>query len=159
MCEGKISNQRQQTAKVNLSSPPEKKRVSFAHIEIRRYPITLGEHPECSCGPPITLDWDYQVLAPVEVDRYETTRDQPRKTHQLFVPTEKRRNMLIWHCGCTEEDLEEAEREVMRIRRLRKKSDKFVLSAKVGGIRRAVGRKVSKLADVPSHFVFRVSPC
>ena len=33
--------------------------VHFGTVTIRRYQQTLGDHPDCDSGPPITLDWDY----------------------------------------------------------------------------------------------------
>ena len=31
------------------------KRVTFGDIEFRKYPIILGDHPDCSIGPPVCL--------------------------------------------------------------------------------------------------------
>ena len=31
-----------------------KKKVTFGVIECRRYPVQLGDHPECSMGPPVS---------------------------------------------------------------------------------------------------------
>ena len=31
-----------------------KKKVTFGDIECRRYPVQLGDHPECSMGPPVS---------------------------------------------------------------------------------------------------------
>ena len=30
-----------------------KKRVTFGNIEFRKYPIILGDHPDCTIGPPV----------------------------------------------------------------------------------------------------------
>jgi hypothetical protein len=37
---------------VNL--PNKQKRVSFGELEIRKYPLILGDHPECCMGPPVS---------------------------------------------------------------------------------------------------------
>jgi hypothetical protein len=32
---------------------PEVKHVAFGSLEIRCYPVILGDHPECAMGPPV----------------------------------------------------------------------------------------------------------
>ena len=32
------------------------KHVAFGDIEIRKYPVILGDHPECCLGPPVSLN-------------------------------------------------------------------------------------------------------
>jgi hypothetical protein len=29
--------------------------VSFGDLEVRKYPVMLGDHPECSMGPPVSI--------------------------------------------------------------------------------------------------------
>lgn len=31
------------------------KRVKFGRVEFKHHPIILGDHPDCSCGPPVSL--------------------------------------------------------------------------------------------------------
>jgi hypothetical protein len=31
------------------------KHVSFGDLEVRKYPVILGDHPECSMGPPVSI--------------------------------------------------------------------------------------------------------
>lgn len=31
------------------------KNVSFGDLEVRKYPVMLGDHPECSMGPPVSI--------------------------------------------------------------------------------------------------------
>ena len=38
------------------------KGVHFATVQVREYPIILGDNP-CTSGPPITLDWIYEDAA------------------------------------------------------------------------------------------------
>lgn len=35
------------------------KQVSFSTVEVREYCLTVGDHPLCRDGMPITLDWKY----------------------------------------------------------------------------------------------------
>lgn len=36
-----------------------KKRVSFGDLQMRKYPVILGDHPECTMGPPVSLITEY----------------------------------------------------------------------------------------------------
>jgi hypothetical protein len=42
-------------ARLKPSEPVEKKHVSFATLEFREYDIILGDHPDCSEGPPVSI--------------------------------------------------------------------------------------------------------
>lgn len=35
------------------------KRVSFGDLQMRKYPVILGDHPECTMGPPVSLITEY----------------------------------------------------------------------------------------------------
>jgi hypothetical protein len=59
---------------------PEMPRVSvaFGSIEIREHVLVLGDHPDCSHGPPVQLGWECQQTTFQHVDDYEFTR-MPRR--------------------------------------------------------------------------------
>lgn len=38
---------------------PKQKHVSFSTVEIREYAVIVGNHPCCSAGLPLSLDWKY----------------------------------------------------------------------------------------------------
>lgn len=40
---------------VNAVPKYSQKHVSFGELEIRKYPVILGDHPECSMGPPVSF--------------------------------------------------------------------------------------------------------
>eukprot|EP00581_Thalassiosira_minuscula_P001756 CAMPEP_0183742214 /NCGR_PEP_ID=MMETSP0737-20130205/64204_1 /TAXON_ID=385413 /ORGANISM="Thalassiosira miniscula, Strain CCMP1093" /LENGTH=194 /DNA_ID=CAMNT_0025977765 /DNA_START=120 /DNA_END=703 /DNA_ORIENTATION=- len=48
-----------------------KRKISFGTVSVRDYGIILGDHPCCSYGPPITIDWDYHQHEALDVDVYE----------------------------------------------------------------------------------------
>lgn len=41
------------------------KRVSFSNVEVREYSVTIGDHPFCRDGLPITLDWKFNEKSTV----------------------------------------------------------------------------------------------
>jgi hypothetical protein len=54
-----------------------KQKVSFTSLEIRSYPITLGDAPT-SNGPPVSLDWEHnpQSTQVYKIDSYEQHSNQ-----------------------------------------------------------------------------------
>lgn len=47
-------------------------KVQFTTVEVRSYNVTIGDHPCCTVGCPITLDWDYTIINhDVPIDEYE----------------------------------------------------------------------------------------
>ena len=58
-----------------------KEEVRFVSVELREYPIILGDNPSCTAGPPIAiaLDWDYDTLTSCTIDEYESMRLQSGK--------------------------------------------------------------------------------
>eukprot|EP00566_Odontella_aurita_P000819 CAMPEP_0113551560 /NCGR_PEP_ID=MMETSP0015_2-20120614/14590_1 /TAXON_ID=2838 /ORGANISM="Odontella" /LENGTH=378 /DNA_ID=CAMNT_0000452461 /DNA_START=214 /DNA_END=1350 /DNA_ORIENTATION=+ /assembly_acc=CAM_ASM_000160 len=81
--------------------PPQQKRASdefsvrYGSVEIREFPITLGDNPSVSCGPPFTIDWKPQeIYDPVALDEYESSRP-PRRSHlQMAIPEAVRKDLL-----------------------------------------------------------------
>lgn len=51
------------------------KKVSFSTLEIREYDVTLGDHPFCRDGLPMSLDWNYNEVSTVlDVHPYEEVK-------------------------------------------------------------------------------------
>ena len=40
---------------------PADKKVSFGLVEFRHHPIIMGDHPDCSQGPPVSLSNSFQL--------------------------------------------------------------------------------------------------
>eukprot|EP00567_Pseudictyota_dubia_P018122 CAMPEP_0197438996 /NCGR_PEP_ID=MMETSP1175-20131217/5836_1 /TAXON_ID=1003142 /ORGANISM="Triceratium dubium, Strain CCMP147" /LENGTH=332 /DNA_ID=CAMNT_0042968817 /DNA_START=96 /DNA_END=1095 /DNA_ORIENTATION=+ len=98
------------------------KRVSFGQLSVRKYPIVLGDHPECSCGPPVTIGWMYREFNPVDVDEYEKRRSARKIGMEMILPYFRRREILTRVSGHTEVEISEATREVQRVKRQRKRT-------------------------------------
>ena len=74
---------------------PMKRNVSFSHLQVREYAITLGDNPSVSSGPPVTLDWSYdpqEKTAPV--DAFEAVRIRRPSSH-LVLSDRQRSRMLV----------------------------------------------------------------
>jgi hypothetical protein len=44
------------------------RRISFSQVQIREYAVTIGDHPMCSDGMPLSLDWDYYDEQTQDID-------------------------------------------------------------------------------------------
>jgi hypothetical protein len=54
------------------------KRVSFSTVEVREYSLTVGDHPFCRDGLPITLDWEFNekcTVIPVPRESRKRNKD------------------------------------------------------------------------------------
>jgi hypothetical protein len=56
-----------------------RRRVSFSNVEIRRYPMILGDNPATPSGPPLSLGWEYEVLPAMNVTDFESFRLRSRR--------------------------------------------------------------------------------
>lgn len=94
---------------VSSDSSTTRNRVSFNHVEIREYEITLGDHPCCSSGPPISLSWNYYQYGHQEIpfEDFEQYRvDQRRAIHEMKIPAHIRHDTLRSHDVSMKEILE-----------------------------------------------------
>lgn len=85
--------------------------VSFGEVTIREYQTTLSDHPMCSDGPPIGLDWSYTEQMSIKIDDYEADKlmyQGPSRTRaQMWMSGTKRWNLLS-SMGHTARELSEA---------------------------------------------------
>jgi len=68
--------------------------VGFNLVNIREYPITLGENPGVSGGPSLTIDWEPQAEVKLPLERYESTRPPRRNYVEMSIPKNVRMKML-----------------------------------------------------------------
>jgi len=106
-----------------LSSEKLAKKVSFSSIEIRKYPIILGDHPNCKEGAPISIDWNYFEKNNHALDEYESTRSESRRSRkELVVGPNTRAKILKEESGVTDERIRYAIMGVNRVRQGRYES-------------------------------------
>jgi hypothetical protein len=70
------------------------RRVTFSTLEIREYPICVGDNPAVSIGVPITIQWTHDGESIFSVEDYEEQRPTPRTMLQLRMPSRCRADLL-----------------------------------------------------------------
>jgi len=109
---------------LDLSSSGKKmtRSVSFHSVDVREYDRTVGDNPSCRSGPPLSLDWSYskKYEQPKTLEQYEIEReDRVRSLRQLHVNKYRRRNLLSFNWGHSEEDMKSARKETKKLQRQR----------------------------------------
>lgn len=122
------------------------RKVAFQDVELRLYARTLGDHPGCKFGPPLTIEWDHISSTKLTVDGYEKERQHTRRQRvsQLKVSSNERRRILRQCNDVTEEQMCEASREVRRVSKMRKRSSNFIVLDPVEAYMESARRKISK---------------
>jgi len=94
-----------------------RKRVQFSTIEIREYPIVLGDNPAVSHGPPLSISWEYDVLIKCNVDDYERhycNDHYRRRGSELRIPY-KIRNCTLHDMGYSNYEIKSTMKEVQKL--------------------------------------------
>jgi hypothetical protein len=91
------------------------KGVCFGTVEVRKFPITIGDTPSCSSGLPHTIEWDYlkDETEKYCIDQYE--RDHPideRKHGDDLVMDGITRAKMLKNLGYTKQQLLEGMKQV-----------------------------------------------
>lgn len=121
-----------------------KSAVTFKEIQMRHYDQTLGDHPNTSYGPPITLDWNYEESEAVGVDAYEEKRGKRRTMQQMMMNYYVRKNTLMWSYGHSEEELKKATRATGRVQFQRGVTKYFMACSKVEEVVASAARKTKR---------------
>jgi hypothetical protein len=95
--------------------------VVFDRIEIREYPVTLGDNPGGNWGPPLQLSWDYQDSVTVTVEEFETQHPPRRSGTQINIPKRVREDMLI-KAGFSRMEIQEGVKQANLTRNRRKRT-------------------------------------
>jgi hypothetical protein len=91
--------------------------VVFGEVEVREYDVTVGDHPLCMTGCPLSLDWTYDVCAPLTVDEFELCRTPSRRDRNyLRTSWEHRHKKLVEDGTCSEVEIRRMNRKLHRDR-------------------------------------------
>lgn len=96
--------------------------VSFDSVNIREYPVTLGDNPGVSAGPSLTIDWKPQSEVEIPLDEYETNRPPRRDYMEMSIPKDVRMEMLQ-NSGHTKKEIMASVRSTNIGRHCRKKTN------------------------------------
>lgn len=100
------------------------KEVCFASVQVRQYPVILGDNPSCTSGPPVTLGWNYDTDSSLSctVDEWESGRNSTRRLREeIRVPSSVRMEWLL-DAGFTPTQVSEAIQDVQKHQRRRQSS-------------------------------------
>lgn len=98
-----------------------KHRVSFDTVTVRAYNVTLGDHPTCTKGVPVGLDWKYTQLPPVLLETFEYQRQPLRRIDRMeLLLTSKQRKEMLLGWGFSRRAMKQRKRELRRIQRQRR---------------------------------------
>jgi hypothetical protein len=101
------------------SDGPERRSVDFSTIEVRTYPIIMGDNPSVSSGPPFTIDWDHLDAEEIDLSDYEILKPEKRPREQLLLPARVRESWLRSQ-GYARSEIVLVGKEINRIKKCRK---------------------------------------
>ena len=128
-----------------------KKTVTFDSVTVRHYPMTLGDHPMCSYGVPVQLDWEYHERGVYPVDEYEqafpqnSNKKKNNNKMQQMVLTHYQRCGILERAGFSDEEIRRVQHECTCLKRQRSKT---LLMSPANQVQEAVqdmGEKVTKM--------------
>mmetsp|Transcript_10309 Transcript_10309/g.17097 ORF Transcript_10309/g.17097 Transcript_10309/m.17097 type:complete len:214 (-) Transcript_10309:433-1074(-) len=104
-----------------------KKRVAFDVTELREFPMILGDNPSVLEGPPVTIDWDFNVQTHfvLQVDTFERMRGNSRRSYSDLRLSKAIRVDRLLKGGTTQKEI------VQAIRQVRKDQHNRVVSAQI----------------------------
>jgi hypothetical protein len=91
------------------------KRVRFSTLEIREYPMCIGENPAGSVGVPISIDWDHVDEIICSIDDYEEVHPSRRSASQMNLPSRQRSDILK-SLGYSRREISEATKHAIKVR-------------------------------------------
>lgn len=126
--------------------------VQFDTVAIRFHAQTIGDNPSVQVGTPISLDWPSEDAPPVSIDVFEAERMMNRRKgnnriimQRLALNYYQRRNILMYYAGCSEKEIDKAERNTDKARCQRSFTALFSDYWWVEDAIRSAGRKAKRL--------------
>lgn len=151
-----LQQEQQQQSLSNQQKKKKKKQLSWGTVQIREYSRTIGDHPDVSYGPPLSLDWQYNQHEDISLDSHEQSRivdGNGKKKRFIRMSSLTRRNLLANEFLIPHADLRRAELVVEKVQRRRAQSNRQgTFSAKLEdglqSFRRQLGRRFSVSREV-----------
>mmetsp|Transcript_29744 Transcript_29744/g.72026 ORF Transcript_29744/g.72026 Transcript_29744/m.72026 type:complete len:378 (+) Transcript_29744:614-1747(+) len=138
-------HQRRTTAGTTTNARKRRHRVSFTTVQIRRYPMLLGDNPAVLSGPPVSLGWEYEVLPEMPLVDFETFRLRSRRLHSNhLLLSHYKRLEIIQRNGHTAEEVKAVEKQIAKIKRQRNMSLAMTPLTPLQNIAESAGRKIKR---------------
>jgi len=96
-------------------------KVSFSKVEIRCYPMILGDNPGVDNGVPITLSWEYSRPITVSLNLHEYLRQSNRNSMNPTRLSAEWRHDYVIDAGFTIKDIIQVKKEINYIKLSRKR--------------------------------------
>lgn len=133
-----------------------KKHVSWGQLELVKFPIIPGDHPDCSSGPPLTIAWEPYKIVCTSIDSYELKRaghryhckDNSDKTNggvdcRRLSWIERRRRLR--RLGFSDAEMRKAQEESEAARRKRERTiSRLRFFSRVEEVQQSVLRRLAK---------------
>lgn len=127
----------------NRTRTKNKREISFDKVIVREYPMTMGDNPSCSYGPPVGLDWIYHESKNLKLEEYERTRARKRSMRQMVL-SYYRRIEILESAGYDTGEMKRTTRQINKVKRQRDTTKFFAPALGIEAAVRSVGRKVKK---------------
>jgi hypothetical protein len=120
--------------------------VEFGSIEIRQHGLVLGDHPDCSYGPPVQLGWDCLERTVQHIEDYEFSRGPRRRKNNLAINYYERKSLLKNNAGLTDEEIKQATKKVSKDKMRRNLTKTLAPFHKVEDVMESSKRKLKRAA-------------
>lgn len=81
---------------------------------------------DCSCGPPLTIDWDFDETSSFDVDSYESCRPPRRLVRQMIMNDCTRSDIIINSTDYTTDDINKVIKEMDLVKKQRQRTRTFL---------------------------------
>lgn len=90
--------------------------IRFEKLEVRDYPLALGDNPSVTNGPPLTIEWEHAGEYVISVEDYENNRPPRRHKRNMVVPKRVRQDWLRDE-GYSRGEMNEAEKQALKAKK------------------------------------------
>ena len=125
------------------SLPPNEKAVRFSNVTIREYPMILGDHPDVSSGPPVTIDWEHCSEEKLSVDHHVTIL--PRRERCQMIMPKYYRKAVLKKMGYLNDEMVDVMKEIGAIKAQRTSTVRRSKLLVVEELKENVQRKMKKV--------------
>lgn len=127
--------------------------VSFDKVDIKEFPMTLGDHPSAASGPPVALDWEkVERERVIDLNEYEASRSPRRSRKQLKLSLRDRKGILQRQFSADEVD--KAWKEARAIREQRRETiQRGMMMMLMDDMVETTNRKINRMGESFSSMI------